>query len=369
MTVDELIRKELGDGEIYISQLYGDDKHLSIMPSDKYGNDIDNAPYVVDINNGKSIYMKDGLTNFIRIEIPEKYKTYRTRVKEKLNETIDEFRIDDLGPWGLDIVVNTIYVDYIKLELSDIYALCNYLITLITFSCAEEEKASASKLWENKEIREFMQSNEKDKLKASESFYLKPSYIEELFSESIKLLDVATKKDKSGELDKLKYYNIKKNLRKMIRSDLKEKLEKETDEFYNKKVLKKLIKQEMDEIHKEISFCEGRSKEISERMKINKTFDGGFEDFSIPTSICGFEDGNEFIEHEPGDVELPFNEFEHKSTLLGDIGLPFRGPRDIEDENEHQKVGFKIGNTVSFGDAEDITRYIDETENMESKKD
>lgn len=254
--------------ELYIQRITRNEGSVLIYLSDKYGNDMDMLPLCFDVLSGEEVSIDiDFDASGENVQIPKQYVTYRSRVYDRLMVYTPSFILQELGPYGINFPINSLFTQYIDgVELSQLFAICNYLTNSISLVCNDEEKKSFAKLLENEAICSFIILPNDEKLYIANEYYYQPEYIKEVISASNELLNEAIKRVNSGVVDGVAIQKIKDNVLDKL-SLAQRKLLDEKDEMCNMAVLKNGLESLMDDIELEIHYCDGTTENISNRMK------------------------------------------------------------------------------------------------------
>lgn len=258
---------------LFIQRITKNEEMFLISLSDKYGNDMDMLPLGFDSETGNEVVVDyDYDYSGVDYTIPDKYKTYRNIIYDRLMEETPESIIDELGQYGISYPINALYTEYISdLSISELYAVCNYMVYTIAMFCNDEEKAKFISLLNNDMISSFIRMPNSEKLLVAKDYYYIPKYINNVLTLSNKLLVLAMNKKAGKEINTACCMSLKEKILSLI-TDAKEKLLKETDCICNIKALKGLLGGIKSNIEIEFMYCLGLSDEISERMKNNEEY-------------------------------------------------------------------------------------------------
>lgn len=221
---------------LYIQRLTKNGNELSVYASDKYGNDFDMPPICIDINTGKELHMGFNFdASGINCEIPTEYTTYRSRVYDRIVSNIGDGVLDSLGEWGISIPINLIYHEPIAdMTLSQIYAVCNYMVHVVALLYSDDERSSFIKLLQNERISSFLRLSNGDKLKLARNFYYIPDYVTDLQSLTYVLGGMARGMREAAEAGEIStnaaYENLKSNIQ-VLAMACREKLAVDVDEM------------------------------------------------------------------------------------------------------------------------------------------
>lgn len=262
----EKLNKEVD--KLFIQRITKNNKCIYVYLSDQYGNNAAMPPLGFDLKSGEEIFV-DYNYDYLGMdcEIPDQYNTYRNMVYDKLEKTVPSELADELEPYGVVYPINAIFTEYIcDVEVSQLYAICNYLLNAIVVFCNNEEKEKFSQLMNNELIRSYIRLPIEEKLKIVDDCYFMPEYIEKIFTISDELLEMAVNKQAGGSIDPESYREIKEKLKSAIENG-KEELPRETDPFCNMEIIGGKLERLIADVEQEFSYCENRSDMVSERMK------------------------------------------------------------------------------------------------------
>ncbi len=265
----ELICKELSKQikDLHIQRITQNDESILIYLSDLYGNNLDMLPLCFDKNGNEMNIDIDYDPSGVDLDIPEKYDTFRNRVYDRLVEVTSPEIINNLGPYGISFPLNALYTEYIDdLELSQLFAICNYLVNMISLTCSEQEKSKFVELLKNEVIDNFIKSSNVEKLDIVTNYYFVPNYIQNVIMLSQEILDMAMNKSYGKHIDLEQYHRIKSQIKDEI-IEARKLLSCETDEMCNVGFLGKSIDELEREVGIELSYCEEVSSVSSKRMK------------------------------------------------------------------------------------------------------
>lgn len=254
--------------DLHIQRIVKAEKMYLISLSDKYGNNMDMPPLGFDIESGKEVYVDNDFdSSGINCIIPEAYSTYRNIVYFQLCENTPDSIVNELGPYGIDYVINAVFSEYISdITISQLYAVCNYMIFSIAFSCTTEEKSKFMLLMNNDTITSFIRMNNSEKLKYVGEYYYMPDYIEKVDELSNELLLLAKDKKAGKTISREDSGIMIENIRKSI-NEAYEKLDEEKNPICDIHILKNHLSTISSYSEIESNYCSELSDVITERMK------------------------------------------------------------------------------------------------------
>lgn len=254
--------------DLHIQRIVKTEKMYLISLSDKYGNDMDMSPLGFDIESGKEVYVDyDFDSSGVNCIIPEAYSTYRNIVHFQLCENTPDSIVNELGPYGVDYAINTVFSEYISdISISQLYAVCNYMIHLIAFSCTMEEKSKFMLLMNNDIITSFIRMNNSEKLKYIDDYYYMPDYIEKVDELSNELLLLAKAK-KAGETILREDSGAIIEKIRMAVNEAYEKLDREKNPICDIQILRNHLDVISAYSETESNYCNELSDDTTERMK------------------------------------------------------------------------------------------------------
>ncbi|NMB95639.1 MAG: hypothetical protein GYA02_03375 [Clostridiaceae bacterium] len=254
--------------DLYIQKIIKTDKMYLVSLSDKYGNDMDMLPLGFDCVNGMEVHVDyDFDSSGIYCDIPEQYDTYRNIVFRRLSEYVSEDVINDLGPYGIVYAINAIYTEYVSnVSISQLFAICNYLIHTIALVCDNNEKTKFMLLLSNDTIGGFIRMAKEDKLLLVDEYYFIPEYLQETISLSDELLYLAKEKYKGNIIDENQCHLLIEKIKRSI-DDSREKLSIENDLAYDSEKMETLLNSIISNFEIEFKYCIDISTDISERMR------------------------------------------------------------------------------------------------------
>lgn len=254
--------------DLHIQRIVKTEKMYLISLSDKYGNNMDISPLGFDIESGKEVYVDyDFNSSGINCIIPEEYSTYRNIVYFQLCENTPDYIVNELGPYGIDYAINAVFSEYISdISISQLYAVCNYVIFLIAFSCTMEEKSKFMLLMNNDAITSFLRMNTSEKLEYVGEHYYVPDYIKKVDVLSNELLLLAKDKKTGKTISREDSDIMIENIRKAI-DEAYEKLDTEKNPICDICFLKNHLSTISSYSEIESNYCSELSDVTTERME------------------------------------------------------------------------------------------------------
>lgn len=272
---------------LYIQRIIKNEKMYLIFLSDKYGNDMDMLPLGFDSENGLEVPIDyDYDASGVNCSIPEQYNTYRNIVYDRLVESVPNAIVDDLGPYGISYAVNAIYTEYIsEISISQLYAICNYMIHTIALICNEEEKTNFMSLLNNDIVSSFIRMDSSEKIAVIDGYYYVPDYLKMVFELSNELLSLAIEKKSGKAIDSEYCSELIENTKNSI-NDAFEKIKMEKDPMCDIDKIKALLDEVKADSEIESRYCSGLSEDITDRMKeFTEQFGFGDRQSFIGTNI------------------------------------------------------------------------------------
>lgn len=256
--------------DLRIQRIVKTEEMYLVWLSDKYGNDMDMLPLGFDIESGKEVYVDyDFDSSGVNCTIPEAYRTYRNIVCSQLDANTPDSIVNELGPYGIDYAINAVFSEYAyvsDISISQLYAVCNYMIHSIVFSCTAEEKSSFRLLMKNDMITSFIEMNTFEKLKYVDSYYYTPDYVEKVNDLSNELLLLAKDKKAGKTISREDSDALIENIRKAV-NEAYAKLDGEPNPICDIHILKNRLNTISSYSEIESNYCSGLSDAITERMK------------------------------------------------------------------------------------------------------
>lgn len=283
--------------QLYITRIIKSKECCYVYISDKYGNDPDVPPLGFNVETGDEVGVTfDFDPSGTDCEVPEKYKTFRTKVIEKLYEDLPDDRYNSLGPYGLYLPVNALYTESVRdVDLCDVYAICNYFVNLFADVCDDAEKKSYFTMIENPIISEFIQAPPAEKMKRAEEYYIMLDCISEYEEKSREILNMAMDFSEKREVNK-EELNKKKSILAELQQKCLERISETDDPFCSQEMMTAKVERIAKAIEQEIAFCSGDEESKSERMLARMEM-SSFE--VVPFSInATFEDFWKLFEEE-----------------------------------------------------------------------
>lgn len=269
---------------LYIDRITENDASYYFYLSDQYGNVFDMLPICLDKETGDEIFVSlDYDPSGTVCAVPEKYRTYKSLIIDKLSKLLTEDEVHDIEPHQISIAVNALFLEgYLKAELSSLFAICNCLVSLVLSICDEDEQNSFFKLVNNPVVDEFLSCSFEEKLQWSKDYCFVPEFMGRFLTLTDKMLRIALDYDKTGELQRDVYGETRDNIR-IAAEDCKKGIAETDDPFCEKTALEQKLDWVMQQVEMEMAYCESRTKELSQRMTDAKSetdskFDGA-EDF------------------------------------------------------------------------------------------
>lgn len=260
----EKITTQIGD--VYISKIYENEKNYCFYFSDKYGNNLDILPLCVDKLTGKETEDYNIELDGNECDIPEKYKTYKEVIIEKICQNFGKDNGEKLTSEQVRNIIDILFYNgYYNLEPSKLFAICNCFIHLVIILCSEEEKNNSSVIVYNQDILEFINSTIEEKIAFSEEYYYMPDNLKKLFSLSEELLAISMCKFRGKEIDEEYLKDVREQIQQQI-GFCKIEIEKCSDILCNKELINKKSEWLIQQIKIEIDFCDNKSDKKSERM-------------------------------------------------------------------------------------------------------
>lgn len=279
--VEQICKKIAENRDLYIQKITGDCERVYIYVSDKYGNDMDSMPLAYSIEDGKESFLEDEFEAYYGIpcDVPDEYRTYKSLVQSKLEDTVPSNIMDALGNYGLNFPINAIYIRGVSdVTLSQLYAFCNYLINIIAFSCNSDEKSDFGLLLQNTHISDFIRLSNEEKLELVTDYFYIPTYMHTLQEHSMKLFELVEQKKHGNDINMEAYRYIKGDLLGRLRL-CKDRVSCDGDLFCDTDILSKKLHDLENNIEQEFSYCEGLNSEVSDRVKQSE--ESGFKKHSI----------------------------------------------------------------------------------------
>lgn len=254
--------------ELYIQRIIKTEKMYLISLSDRYGNDMDILPLGFDIVSGKEVYVEyDFDSSGVNCRVPEAYSTYRNIVYFELCKNTPDSIVIELGPHGINYAINVLFTEYISnISISQLYAVCNYMVHLIAFLCNEEEKSKAMFLMKNDIIISFIKMDIPEKLKYVENYYYIPDYIKKVDELSNQLLLLAKEKEAGKTISKKDSCVIIENIKSAV-DEAYERLDQENNPICDMQILRNHLELIRTYSETESNYCNELSNDITERMK------------------------------------------------------------------------------------------------------
>jgi len=270
--LNDFLFKLIGTGgNYYINSILETDRAYGIYFTDKFGNDIDELPVIIN----KSTYTRcegedafDVELNGIECEVPEEYASYRNKVKKLL---IEKYKTEDVldNEEYITVVIDSIFFEgYHEYSLSELYSIGHYLIELVGICCNKEEKSNLLILIQNESIKSFFDLSDEEKLNCSKNHYYKPESVEKLGLMSDEILGMAISKYNGVSVDKELIENAYKEFLILIEKSRNEITKEKNDVIDQEKLLTEIKYLEKQSII-EHDYCMDVTTTISERMQSN----------------------------------------------------------------------------------------------------
>lgn len=164
-SLEKMCERVITSDYSYINAIYEDDYYYIFELSDIYGNTFDIDKKGINKFNGNIAIYNSYTEIDKRVEVPEKYKTYREKVKEILCCPITNKLVldEEIIKKSVDLLFEN---EYLKLPLYDLYLVCVCFVKLIERYC--ENKGNLLEIEANPEIDAYLSYTVETKVKYAE---------------------------------------------------------------------------------------------------------------------------------------------------------------------------------------------------------